>query len=97
MTLFAQVVAGYSLLQILIFVIIIAAAVAITLAILSAMGVAVPPVAVRVFWILVLAFLGIAALVFLFSLVGRMGPGQLGENRVERAINSLLTGKHILA
>jgi len=75
MTLFAQVVAGYSLLQILIFVIIIAAAVAITLAILSAMGVAVPPVAVRIFWILVLAFLGIAALVFLFSLVGRMGPG----------------------
>jgi choline-glycine betaine transporter len=63
------------LLQILIFVIIIAAAVAITLAILSAMGVDVPPVAVRIFWILVLAFLGIAALVFLFSLVGRMGPG----------------------
>ena len=75
MTLFAQVLAGYSLLQILIFVIIIAAAVAITLAILSAMGVAVPPVAVRIFWILVFAFLGIAALVFLFSLVGRMGPG----------------------
>ena len=49
MTLFAQVLAGYSLLQILIFVIIIAAAVAITLAILSAMGVAVPPVAVRIF------------------------------------------------
>jgi len=38
------------------------------------MGVAVPPVATRVFWILVLAFLGIAALVFLFSLVGRVGP-----------------------
>ena len=59
--------------QILIFVIIIAAAVAITLAILQAMGVAVPPVATRVFWIVVLAFLGIAALVFLFSLVGRVG------------------------
>ncbi len=75
MTLLAQVFAGYSLLQILIFEIISAAAVAITLAILSAMGVAVPPVAVRVFWILVLAFVGIAALYFLFSLVGRMGPG----------------------
>ena len=70
----AQVAGGYSLVQMLILVIVVAAAVAITLAILNAMGVAVPPVAVKIFWILVLAALGVAALVFLFSLVGRMGP-----------------------
>ena len=73
--LLAQVAGGYSLVQILVLVIVVAAAVAITLAILNAMGVAVPPVAIRIFWILVLAFLGIAALFFLFSLVGRMGVG----------------------
>jgi choline-glycine betaine transporter len=63
---------GYSIVQILVFVIVIAAAVAITMAILNAMGVAVPPVAVRIFWIVVLAFLGVAALMFLFSMIGSM-------------------------
>jgi hypothetical protein len=63
---------GYSLLQILVLVIVIAAAIAITYVILGQMGVAIPAWAIRIFWVLVLAFVGIAALYFLFSMVGQM-------------------------
>ena len=64
---------GYSFLQILIIVIAVAAAIAITVAVVRAMGMSIPPVFVRVFWILVLAAVGIMALIFLFRLVGSMG------------------------
>lgn len=64
---------GYSLLQILIIIIVIAAGFAITQAILAAMGKQIPPVVIQVFWILCLAALGIIALIFLFSFIGRIG------------------------
>ncbi len=63
---------GYSLINILVFIIVIAAAIAITYVILGQMGVAIPEWVVRIFWILVLAFVGIAALVFLFRMAGTM-------------------------
>lgn len=72
MTALAQLAGGYSLLQILVLVIVVAAAIAIVYVVLGRMGVAIPPEFVRIFWILVLAFVGIAALYFLFSMVGSM-------------------------
>jgi hypothetical protein len=68
----AQIVAGYSLLQILVIVIIVAAAIGITVVVVKWMGLNIPPPVVKVFWILVAAFVGVAALVFLFHLVGQM-------------------------
>ncbi len=62
--------AGYSLLQILVMLIVIAAAFAIVYIILGQMGVAIPEWVVRIFWVLVLAFVGVAALIFLFRMVG---------------------------
>jgi len=64
---------GYSFLQLLIIVIAVAAAVAITVVVLRAMGVAIPPEFAKIFWILLFAFVGIVALIFLFRLVGQMG------------------------
>lgn len=69
----AQVLAGYSLLQLCVLAVVFAAAVAIVLAILNGMGVAVPPVVMRVAVILALAFFGVLALYLLFGLIGRMG------------------------
>ena len=72
-TILAQMAFGsYSLVQILVFIIIIAAAIAITYVILGQMGVAIPDWVIRIFWILVLAFVGIAALVFLFRMAGSL-------------------------
>lgn len=70
---FGQVVMGsYSLLQILVFVIIIAAGCAITVLILRTMGIAIPDTVTKILWILAAAFLGIFALVFLFRTAGAM-------------------------
>ncbi len=66
----AQFIGGYSILQVLLFAIILGAAIAITIAILNAMGVAIPPVVKQVCLYLFLAFLGCIALVFLFNMVG---------------------------
>jgi hypothetical protein len=64
---------GYSLMQIAVFVIVIAAACAIVFVILRQMGVEIPGFIVQILWILLAAFVGILALYFLVSLVGRMG------------------------
>ncbi len=61
---------GYSFLQILILVIVIAAAIAILMLVLRKFGITIDPIFFQIFWILVFAFLGVAALIFLFSLVG---------------------------
>jgi uncharacterized protein (DUF983 family) len=60
--------AGYSLLQVLIAVVIVAGAVAIVYVVLERMGVAIPEWVIRIFWILVVAVVAILALKFLFSL-----------------------------
>jgi uncharacterized protein (DUF983 family) len=62
------VIAGYSLLQVLIAVVIVAGAVAIVYVVLDRMGVAIPEWVTRIFWILVVAVVAILALKFLFSL-----------------------------
>jgi hypothetical protein len=66
-------IAGYSLLQILMIVIAVAAAIAITVAAVRWMGLTIPPQAVMIFWIIVAAFVGIIALKFLFQIVGSSG------------------------
>jgi hypothetical protein len=53
-------------------VIVIAAAVSIIYVILGQMQVAIPSWVAQIFWILVLAFIGIAAIGFLFSLPWRL-------------------------
>jgi hypothetical protein len=64
---------GYSLIQIAVFIIVIAAVVGIVYVILNQMGVAIPGFIIQIIWIILAAFVGIAALYFLVSLVGRMG------------------------
>lgn len=64
--------AGYSLLQVLVLVVVIAAALAIVHIVLARMGVAIPAWVVQIFWVLVVAVVGVAALYLLFSLVGRL-------------------------
>ncbi len=66
----AQFIGGYSFLQCLVIIIVIAAAIAITYVVLGQMGVAIPDWVVKIFWICCLAFVGVAALYFLFSMVG---------------------------
>ncbi len=63
---------GYSLLSILVFIIIACAAVGIAYAITNAMGVAIPPIVRTVVGIVCLAFLGVAALVFLFRMAATL-------------------------
>ena len=70
MPLFAQLVGGYSLYQLLILIIVIGAAVAITFVILRQMGVVVPPFIITIAWILLAVFIGVIALRFLFSMSG---------------------------
>jgi hypothetical protein len=72
MALFAQL-GGYSVLQLLLIVIVIAAAVAITVVVLRQMGMAIPPFIITILWILVAAFVGVVALVFLFRMIGNVG------------------------
>lgn len=62
------------LVNLVIGVIIAAAVIAIGVAILRAMGITIPPVVATVFWIVVLAVLGILAIKVLVALVGS-GPG----------------------
>lgn len=65
---FAQIAAGLGIGQIAIYVIIIAAIVAIVYVALQRFGIAIPPLFVRVFWILVTAVVCILAVRFLLSL-----------------------------
>jgi hypothetical protein len=62
------VIAGYSLLQVLIAVVIVAGAVAILYIVLQRMGIAIPDWVVQIFWILVVVLVAILAFKFLFSL-----------------------------
>jgi hypothetical protein len=66
-------VGGYSLVQFAVLIIVIAAIVGIVWVILNQMGVAIPGFIVQIAWIILAAFVGILALYFLVSLVGRMG------------------------
>lgn len=60
--------AGYSIGQIAIAVIVVAAIVAVVYVGLGKMGVAIPPWVVSIFWILVVAFICIAAIRLLMSM-----------------------------
>jgi hypothetical protein len=62
MMLTAQIVAGYSLGQLAIAVVIIAAVVALVYVALRQFGITIPPWVVQVFWIIVVAFVVIAAI-----------------------------------
>jgi hypothetical protein len=73
MALLAQGLGGYSIVQFAVLIIVAAAVVGIVWTILNQMGVAIPGFIVTILWILLAAFIGIAALYFLVSLVGRMG------------------------
>lgn len=68
MTIELAVIAGYSLLQVLIAVVIVAGAVAILYIVLQRMGIAIPDWVVQIFWILVVVLVAILAFKFLFSL-----------------------------
>jgi hypothetical protein len=70
--LFAQALGGYSILQLCVFIIVIAAAIAIVFIIMRQMGVAIPPFIVQIMWVLLAVFVGVFALYFLFNMVGRM-------------------------
>lgn len=61
-------VAGYSIVHWVIMIIVIAAVVAIMHIVLGKMGVAIPDWVVQIFWIIVLAVVGILAIKFIFSL-----------------------------
>jgi hypothetical protein len=65
-------VAGYSLLQILVFVIVVAAAIGITMVVLRQMGVSPPGWVIQVAWIIGAAVVGVLALFVLFDLIGRI-------------------------
>ena len=64
----AQIVAGYSLGQLAIAVVIIAAVVALVYVALRQFGIQIPPWVVQVFWILVVAIVVIAAIRFVLSM-----------------------------
>ena len=68
MMLSAQVVAGYSLGQLAIAVVIIAAVVALVYVALRQFGITIPPWVVQVFWIIVVAFVVIAAIKIVLSM-----------------------------
>ena len=68
MMLTAQVVAGYSLGQLAIAVVIIAAVVALVYVALRQFGITIPPWVVQVFWIIVVAFVVIAAIKIVLSM-----------------------------
>jgi hypothetical protein len=64
---------GYSMVQLGVIVIVVAAVIGIVYVILRQMGVMIPPFIVQIMWILLAAFVGILALYFLVSMVGRIG------------------------
>ena len=66
--LFAQALAGVGLGQLLIYVVVIAACVGLVYVALQQFGVAIPPFAVKIFWIVVCAFLVIVAIRFVLSM-----------------------------
>ena len=66
--LFAQAVSGVGLGQLLIYVVVIAACIGIVFLALQQFGVSIPPFAVRIFWIVVCAFLAIVAIRFVLSM-----------------------------
>jgi hypothetical protein len=68
MTPIAQIVAGYSLGQLAIAVVIIAAVVALVYVALRQFGITIPPWVVQVFWIIVVAFVVIAAIKIVLSM-----------------------------
>ena len=59
---------GVGLAQVLIYIIVIAAAIGILFLALKYFGVQIPPIAVQIFWICLVAFLAIVAIRFLLSL-----------------------------
>ncbi len=67
-----MIIAGYSLLQILVFLVMACAGCAIAYSITVAMGWPIPPIVLKVLGILALAFLGVVALVFLSRLPGML-------------------------
>lgn len=67
--LFAQMLAGYSLLHLLILAIVVVAIVAVAVAASRGMGVAIPGWVMQIMWILLAAFLAIVAIRFLVGLL----------------------------
>lgn len=66
--LFGQAMGGYSLVQIIVMVIVLAACVGILLVALRQFGVQIPAFAVQIFWICVCAFVAIVAIKFVLSM-----------------------------
>ena len=66
--LFAQAVSGVGLGQLLIYVVVIAACIGLVYVALQQFGVAIPAFAVKIFWIVVCAFLVIVAIRFVLAL-----------------------------
>jgi|GEM_PF-6483284 hypothetical protein len=67
-TLIAQAAGGYSIVQLLIIVIIIAACIGIMFVALRQFGVTIPPFIITIFWIVVCAFVAIFAIRFVMSM-----------------------------
>jgi len=65
----AQVAAGYSLVQVVIFAIVICAVIGIALVAIRQSGVAIPQWAITIFWIVVVAIVAIFAIKFLVGAV----------------------------
>jgi len=68
-TLIAEAVGGYSLAQIIVFVIVIAAIIAIAMVAIRVMGIAIPYWVIQIFWIVVIAVVAIFAIKFLLASV----------------------------
>ena len=67
--LLAQIAGGYSLIQIAIFVIVIAGVIGIVLVITKQMGVSIPPFIITVLWIVLAVIIGIVAIKFIASML----------------------------
>lgn len=67
--LLAQMAGGYSLIQIAIFVIVIAGIIGIVLVVTKQMGVAIPPFIITICWILLAVVIGVIAIKFLASML----------------------------
>ncbi|CEF48303.1 unnamed protein product [uncultured bacterium] len=64
-----MIIAGMSLVQLLVLIIVVGGAIAITYIILQQMGIAIPDWLVRIFWVIVAVVIGIFAIQFVMSLV----------------------------
>lgn len=69
MQLLAQAIGGYSLIQIAIFIIVIAGIIGIVLVVTKQMGVSIPPWIITILWIILAVIIGVVAVKFLASLL----------------------------